>query len=141
MKESLILAAVFVCAFCTTGCFPYRYTSRPSVTGVVVDTSGSPVSSADVALYWGGDDAFPLTPSTAPEIREITTSDGRFALPPEHKWNFGLLAYHDLPMPWRVCARRAGYEPVQIDIELYPVNDKTKDVGRISMHRSPATSP
>ena len=45
------LALTVVGGLCLVGCFPYHYTLRPGVTGVVLDArTGTPVANATVAV-------------------------------------------------------------------------------------------
>lgn len=63
------------------GCFPYRETYRPMITGVVVDETGAPVAGAPVETCsetrWLG-----IHGDCPRRFTTVTAADGTFAVPP-----------------------------------------------------------
>jgi len=77
VRGALVIAA---CAVAMGGCFPYRETYRPMITGVAVDETGAPVAGAPVETCsetrWR-----PLDGDCPRRFTTVTAADGTFAVP------------------------------------------------------------
>jgi hypothetical protein len=91
-------------AFCG-GCFPYHYTTRPGIAGIVVDArTGAPVSSAAVTVSDSRGFAKPGL---------ITTStNGVFSVPPGRHWGLYFMVGDIGRYSVTTTVQHEGYQPV-----------------------------
>ena len=93
----LLLGALCVT---TSGCFPYRYTTRPGLSGTVIAfESHAPLAGAEISF--GGTNATPVAFSGA---------DGSFLVPPKRKWGIWIIPQDVFAMLWSIRVYRVGYE-------------------------------
>ena len=129
-KFQHILIFVAISLLCT-GCWPLRITSSPGATGVLFDAqTHSPVSGAKAVVCYPLPNSWPTYQDALTNTRpsEVTSgSDGRFSIPPEHRW----VLYHPMPMlmpaSGYLVVSRDGYEPDMIQL----MTNGTEDVGTV----------
>src|SRR5262249_15633156 len=109
-RPSVFLAPAFVFGFALVagaflcGCIPYRFTGRPGVTGVVLDSNTrAPVAGATVTVA--------SRETYADEMRgnAVTAADGSFSIPPYWRWGLYLPCSDTFDYPASLSVQRAGY--------------------------------
>jgi hypothetical protein len=146
MKKVHHLLSLFAVGLLCTGCWPLRLTTSPGASGVLVDAqTHSPISGAKAVVCYPLPSPFEtdwptfqaaLTNTRPPLV--ISGNDGRFFIPPEHRW----VLYHPMPMLAPalgfLVVRRDGYEPDMIHL----VTDGTENVGTVFLKpTNPAPAP
>jgi hypothetical protein len=126
------LALTVVGGLCLVGCFPYHYTLRPGVTGVVLDArTGSPVANATVAVrsrdFHG----------QIGEVTLATGADGKFHLAPEQRWGIYVVPM-DVFGPWVDAAITApSYETKTFKLTASAMGPREVALGEIRLTRDP----
>ena len=83
----------------SSGCFPYHYTSRPGISGIVVSGDGQkPVPDAIVSFG-----------RTNVAAVAVSSANGSFAVPPKRTWGIWIIPQDVFASHWLVCIRHDGY--------------------------------
>ena len=131
-----------VLTFCT-GCFPYRYTVRPGVKGLVVDGQTKlPVVNATVTLAsivgtgnWTNDVVIWQTNTVA-----VTNGNqcGTFCIPPKRKWGIYIVPMDVFLSSYEVTIQKTDYTTLKISFLHDPMaagKNATTNLGNIELNR------
>lgn len=113
----------------STGCIPFRFTTRPGVSGGVLDqVSEKPIADAAVIIE-------PTIPRG--EMAEGKSGfNGGFQLPPKRRWGILILATDVFPFSFSLSIQHPDYQASQLVIRHRPIEQGTKtNIGRIFLHR------
>ena len=129
-KLNLLLATVAL--WFGSGCFPYRLTTSPGASGVVVDAqTGTPISGAWVSVR-------PL-PLSGTDIRSGTNSGpgGAFRIATTRQWAFYLFPADMFSAPFALSVTNQGYQsalvPFRYKLAFKPV---ATNFGEVRLERS-----
>jgi hypothetical protein len=117
-------------AFCLTGCFPYHYTLRPGVSGVVIDDrNATPIPGAIVVVSSHG-------PSQKAEDLTLTTGpDGTFYLAPRRRWGVYIMPM-DAFGPWTEATISApGFETRSFRLSASDMGPKEVSLGNVRLEQ------
>src|SRR5262245_5439785 len=105
-SRHLTLALAFVILVCGQGCFVYRYTVTPPVSGIVLDaTTKRPVAGATVGFR------------KHERQLAMTASDGSFVSRPDHVWRPCFILPGELwPSGGHFFVEASGYKPYEQEI-------------------------
>jgi hypothetical protein len=125
MKPAQLLSLAAVGLFCA-GCVPWRFTSSPGASGVVMDAKTyAAIGGAQVTVCRS---EFPMEKprsvtnalKNARPPRIVTKADGRFSIDRESKW----VMFYPAPMPMppvgEIVIQRDGYEPLMLPLTSDP---------------------
>jgi hypothetical protein len=118
-----LLAPLIFCA----GCFPFHYTTRPGVQGIVVDqstqspiTNNVSVSLASFYGYWDETNKVHVC-----ETNIITTANtdlaGTFKIRPAKKWGIYIVPMDVFSRPYELIISRTNYELKKIEFSHNPM--------------------
>jgi hypothetical protein len=112
-----VLASALVAAWLGAGCCPWRFTTSPGASGVVMDPrTHSPVRGAEVIVslskYPPTSIADALANTRPPKA--TTKEDGRFAVAPERRWGIFIAPVDWCPEFGLLVVKRDGFESTAI---------------------------
>ena len=123
MRLLLTIAPVSVLA--VSGCFPYHFTTRAGVSGVVVDSrSAMPVSDATIILS----DRPGRSPATA-----HTDVNGDFIMAPGKAWAIYMIPMDVFPGRTDAAISAPGYEGVSLTVKYDPWSRRAVSLGKIQL--------
>jgi len=101
-KRSLL---VVVAAALLAGCWPYRFTDRPGISGTVVaGADGSPVSGAAVTLV------LPHGSAANEEVSVTTDQRGVFEIPAQRSWSIFIPMAHTFAVDSSIKVASPGFK-------------------------------
>jgi hypothetical protein len=123
---------VLMAVISTAGCFPYRYTLRPGVSGRVVDSrSADAIANATVAVR-----SRDFHHQTG-ELILHTRADGSFALAPKQHWSIYIIPM-DVLGPWTsVTISAPEYASQTLQLTSSAMGPKQVALGEIRLKKSP----
>jgi len=146
MNGAIYLLALMTLGLCCTGCWPYRFTTSPGVTGMAIDDkTEAPVDGAEAFVSRATDrfakvafdpitDQFkhgdtPQPPSLSEAISSarlpavITGPDGRFSIPQEKRWGLYIIPTDVFTPRGSLIIRREGYQDVILSVSSWGIVD------------------
>lgn len=115
------------------GCWPYRYTRLPGISGVVVSASdGTPVAAAQVILI------APLWSQEGRRITARTDDDGRFDLAAERRWGMLVVMQEPFrPVKCSVEIAAPNFLLESVPLQCSEMGPVTTDLGKVKLRRQP----
>lgn len=127
----LRLAALLASALLVAGCFPYHFTARPGVSGVVVDAATSkPIPNAAITLSESAGKA---------ETSADTDASGRFRIASRQVWGIYIVTLDTFPFRTNATISALGYESVSIPVWTSVLDSRDAHLGEI--HLKPTSLP
>jgi hypothetical protein len=122
---------MLLASLCLVGCFPYHYTLRPGLSGVILDeTTSTPIANASVIV---------TTREISHQIGEIdvaAASDGTFRLSPKQRWGIYIIPM-DVFGPWTDATVTApGYANQSFKLSSSAMGPKDVSLGDVRLTRS-----
>jgi hypothetical protein len=118
-------AAVLVSALLVSGCFPYHFTARAGISGVVVDSASSmPIPNATISLR----DRPGRSAASA-----YTDADGSFLIAPRLVWGIYIVPMDVFPYRTDATISALGYESVSLPVLPNPRGERVVSLGRIQL--------
>jgi hypothetical protein len=129
-RTSGLAAVLFVVSLLVSACFPYHYTRRPGVTGVVLDAeSATPLPNASIVVQSRN-----LDESTR-QIQGTSGFDGTFHLAPQQFWGIYIIPM-DVFGPQSIATIAApGYATVTTRLASSAMGPSRVALGAIMLRR------
>jgi len=126
---TVILTSALVCA-----CFPYHYTERPGVNGLVLDSdSGAPIPNTSIEI-----ESRKIDKSTQ-QTQVTAKTDGSFNLQAKQFWGVYIIPM-DVFGPWSDAIIAApGYETVTIKLAASAIGPSRFSLGTIKLKKQNGT--
>lgn len=124
------LALVLASVVGLVGCFPYHYTLRSGVTGVVLDSATSaPIANATVTIRTRD------SSHQTGEVTATTASDGAFRVVPKQRWGIYVVPM-DVWGPWSEASVLApGYQGKSLKLNASAMGPKDLALGDVRLTR------
>ena len=125
-----------VIAFCTillSGCWPYRYTAHPGITGTVVSAEdGAPIPDAEVTLV------APLWRQTERRLFTRADAGGRFEIAPKRRWGvFAIMQEPFRPVACAVEIVAPTYTKANLPLHCSETGPMMSDLSTVVLQRLP----
>jgi hypothetical protein len=118
------------------GCFPYRFTVLPAVTGLIEDESTEePLANVQVRV---------VTPNTDKKPGRFETTsgpNGRFHLSAQREWGVYVAPQENWPRRYLIRISASGYETATAEVMAKPMGAEVAALGIIRLRKAAAPTP
>jgi hypothetical protein len=133
LRQRLAIAVALLSLL--AGCFPYRYTERPGISGLAFSSAESaPIRVATVRVTY----THPL--ENFGPVEMVTAADGSFHFPPKTFWGVYFIPQHmGHPGTCKVVVTAEGYEQETREFRWWQAGPSVEKLGTIELRRSSET--